>query len=209
MNRDGTNQPASSPQKVGGGGGLVRGLAKSLSSRRLSMKAGGMLSPLGGKKLQRTSSAFFSPNKTKSPPSLFGSKRNLKVEYDDDDNDYDDGDSDYDEVVDDRRRRATPSSSPSRGVDRRSALTKMKRSGGSTSSFRNLTDSFRMSSRRGSLSYNAGMKNNNASYSMREIEDFEDVDFDRLERELKSKKSIEKREQTLLLLCKELGMMDE
>ena len=44
---------------------------------------------------------------------------------------------------------------------------------------------------------------------MREIEDFEDVDFDRLERELKSKKSIEKREQTLLLLCKELGMMDE
>ena len=200
-----------SPRKGAGGGGLVRGLSRTLSSKRLGCGSGSgggngkLLSPMGGKILRRSSSFFLSPRNAKSPSSrsLFGSKRHLKVEsdseYDDDDDDdretYDDDDDD-EEYYD-------ASTSPSR--DRRSSMKTMKqRSSMGSTSFRNLTDSFRISKL---LSPTSG--GSNSSYTMKELEDYDDVDFDRLEQELKSRKSIEKRDQTLLLLCKELGMMDE
>ena len=38
--------------------------------------------------------------------------------------------------------------------------------------------------------------------------DYDDVDLGQLEKEMRGKKGLEKREQTLLLLCKEFGLMD-
>ena len=119
-----------------------------------------------------------------------GSLRNLfqgmsKDDYDDSEHDsrrdYDDDDDDID-----------------CDGDARATFAKSKKK----NSFSNLSNPL-------SRSFSNLNNSRNASFSKNELDDFDGVDMNQLQKEMRGKKRLENREQTLLLLCKELGLMDE
>ena len=218
----------------GGVGGL--GLTKSSSGDRLSLRRGGgskgSLRNLFGSSFSNLNNSNSKNNATwdnddddddedddgdhrpsglQSSGSMGGSFRNLReslsrgfnnsgnlsnqnneeFDNDDDEDDDDDSSSSSSDGDDDNDHDNNNNS-----FDRRSAFLRTK----------NALNTFSI---RGPSSLSRSFNSLNASSSKKDTDDYDGVDFDGLEREMKSKKGLESREQTLLLLCKELGLMDE
>ena len=211
----------SSRANHGVGGGL--GLTRSSSGDRLSLRRGG---GNGGSKgsLRNLFGSSFSSN-------LNNSHSKINATWDNEDDEDDEDDDDHRPSGGGLRRSGSTSGSfrnlresLSRGFNNNSGNlsnqneefdndddTNNNNSFGRRSAFSRTKNTLNTFSIRGaSSSLSRSFNNLNASsFSKKDMEDYDGVDLDGLEREMKSKKGLESREQTLLLLCKELGLMDE